>query len=83
MPYIKQSRRRELNHVVNDMLCADLQPHGDLNYILYAYCKRCIAPGYTGYKNYLGELTEAAAEIRRRLLAPYEDEKIRENGDIS
>jgi len=60
-----------------------LKRDGDLNYVLYAYCKRHIVPSYANYKNFLGELTEAAAEIRRRLLAPYEDGKIRENGDIA
>jgi hypothetical protein len=30
----------------------------------------------------LGELNEASEEIRRRLLQPYEDLKIEENGDV-
>jgi hypothetical protein len=37
---------------------------------------------YNNYKNYIGELQETVAEIRRRLLAPYEDIKIQENGDV-
>ena len=82
MPYIKDHLRPTMDTVVDQMKMAGVQVDGDLNYILYAYCKRHIKPGYGNYKNYIGELHEAAAEIRRRLLAPYEDEKILENGDV-
>jgi hypothetical protein len=64
------------------MAAQGVQSDGDLNYILFTYCKRTIYPSYNNYKNFIGELTECAAEIRRRLLSPYEDEKIKENGDI-
>jgi hypothetical protein len=55
---------------------------GDLNYILYAFCKRYIKPSYNNYKNFIGELSECSAEIRRRLLSDYETKKIEENGDV-
>ena len=55
---------------------------GHLNYILYAYCKRFVPLSYANIRNCLGEINEAGMEIRRRILAPYEDEKIKENGDI-
>lgn len=32
--------------------------------------------------NFCGELRESIAEIRRRILAEYEDQKIKENGDV-
>jgi len=60
-----------------------IKADGDLNYILFTYCKRFIKPSYNNYKNYLGELNECVTEIRRRLLGPYEDLKIKENGDIT
>lgn len=82
MPYVKQDRRPDLDMVVSLMNDVEVIANGDLNYILYAFCKRNIKPSYNNYKNYLGELNEAAEEIRRRLLAPYEDEKIVENGDV-
>ena len=82
MPYVKQERRHDLDLVVNLMDEIEVAADGDLNYILYAFCKRHITPGYGNYKNYMGELNEAAEEIRRRLLAPYEDGKILENGDV-
>lgn len=77
---------------------ADVKPNGDINYILFRYAKYYITESYNNYKNFIGaleaaagkvtyiafsnEYREAAAEIRRRLLGPYEDKKIEENGDV-
>ena len=82
MPYVKQERRPDLNKVVIAMTEASVKADGDLNYILYRFCKLHVTPSYNSYKNFLGELNEAAEEIRRRLLAPWEDMKIEENGDV-
>ena len=82
MPYVKQDRRPDLDMVVKLMNDVEVVANGDLNYILFAYCKRHIKPSYNNYKNFMGELNEAAEEIRRRILAPYEDSKIIENGDV-
>ena len=81
MPYVKQERRDTLDKIV-DHMADHLLVDGDLNYVLYAFCRRHVMPSYNNYKNYIGELTETAAEIRRRILAEYEDEKIFENGDV-
>lgn len=56
--------------------------NGDLNYLLFKYCKKHIVPSYNNFKNYLGELRQCATEIERKLLAQYEDEKEKENGGI-
>lgn len=82
MPYIKQEKRDALDRIVSDMWAADIKADGDLNYLLFAYCKRCINPSYNNYKNFIGELNECVTEIRRRLLANYENSKIIENGDV-
>jgi len=82
MPYIKQIDREEMDEIVQLMDRNDVCVDGDLNYILYAFCKRHIVPSYNNYKNFCGELRQCATEIERRLLAPYEDGKIIENGDV-
>jgi hypothetical protein len=82
MPYIKKDRRYELNEIVELMIEKGVLVDGDLNYILFKFCRDAIAPSYNNYKNFLGELNECAAEIRRRMLAPYEDIKIVQNGDV-
>lgn len=82
MPYIKQERRDQCDEVIYQMEVERIIADGDLNYILYKYCKNNIKPSYNSIKNYCGELRQCATEIERRLLAPYEDSKIEENGDV-
>ena len=82
MPYIKPEEREAMDRVVYAMSVNDVKVNGDLNYILYKFCKTKIKPSYNNYKNFIGELNECAAEIRRRILSEYEKEKISENGDV-
>jgi hypothetical protein len=81
MPYIPKSTRAPLDLIIEE-LGNTVVVDGDLNYILYALCKRHVEPSYNNYKNFCGELRQCATEIERRILAPYEDQKIEENGDI-
>ena len=64
------------------MVKLGVKVNGDLNYILFKFCKYHVTPSYNNYKNYIGELTECGAEIRREILAPYEDQKKAENGEV-
>lgn len=64
------------------MISADVVANGDLNYILFKFCKYQVEPSYNNYKNFCGELRQCATEIERKILAPYEDLKIIENGDV-
>lgn len=82
MPYIDKETRPTMDRVVLTMDEADVKANGDLNYILYSYCKHFIQPSYNNYKNFCGELRQCATEIERRILGPYEDTKIIEHGDI-
>lgn len=82
MPYVEGYRRPLLDSAVEVLEDVDLHIDGDLNYILFAYCKRNVRPGYRDYKSFCGELRQCATEIERRLLGPYEDAKIKENGDV-
>lgn len=87
MPYIKQENRPTMNKVVEALKEAGVQVNGDLNYIIFKFCKDTIGPvtdeqSYNRYKNFRGELMEIRDEIGRRFLAPYEDIKIEENGDV-
>ena len=91
MPYVIPAKRPILDIIVQAMnrvygkageVPVGLKVDGDLNYILFAFCKRHVKPGYDNYKNFCGELRQCATEIERKLLAPYEDQKIIENGDV-
>lgn len=82
MPYIKQVKRPEMDDIIDIMKKTGIRADGDLNYILFKFCRDNVRPSYNNYKNYCGELRQCATEIERRMLAKYEDEKIKENGDI-
>lgn len=82
MPYIIKEKREKLDRIVAEMEFSGVKADGDLNYILFAFCRRFVKPSYNNYKNFCGELHQCATEIERRLLGPYEDVKIMENGDV-
>jgi hypothetical protein len=83
MPFIEsKDRRRELNKVYDAMVLADVKADGDLNYILYKFCKYNIAKRYNILKNFLGELHECENQCRNDFLVPYEARKKIENGDV-
>ena len=54
---------------------------GNLNYFL---CKLFLSKemSYEHARNFIGELENAKLEIYRRWIAPYEDLKKKENGDV-
>ena len=87
MPYVLNidkdpELRPKLDKIVKHMIDSGVVANGDLNYILFALCKRSVKPSYNNYKNFIGELNECAAEIRRRFLSPYEEKAILRNGDV-
>jgi hypothetical protein len=82
MPYIKQESRPEMDEIVALMKEKGVCVNGDLNYILYKFCKENVTPSYNAYKNFIGELDCCSREIYRRLISIYEDLKISENGDV-
>lgn len=79
MPYIKQSRRDEIDYILREMEECRIEANGDLNYILFRYCKENIPLSYNSLKNYIGELRQCASEIERVILGPYEQKKSEEN----
>lgn len=80
MPYIKREDRDrllsddeipktagELNYLITQLMCSYVQTHG-LN--------------YAHINDVIGACEGAKIEFYRRVAAPYEDIKIKENGDI-
>ncbi len=68
MPYIKNKDRVNPNRIVELMKNLGVSANGDLKYILKSFCKKSVALSYNNYKNFLGELNESRAEIKRRML---------------
>jgi hypothetical protein len=79
MPYIGQETRDVLDPIIKQ-LNNTLLYNGDLNYVLMKLAQSIDPVGYQSLRNFLGEIHEAEMEIRRRILVPYEDIKIGENG---
>ena len=80
MPYLENEKRKKIDEIVRCMVDSGIKSDGELTYLLYKFCKCSIKP--SNYKNFLGELNECQHEIRRRLLVPYQDKKIQDNGDV-
>ena len=78
MPYVEKERR--------DRLDLNLPPRtpGELNYVLTTVCLEYVdgEPNYTFYNEVIGVLECVKQEFYRRAVAPYEDTKIAENGDV-
>jgi hypothetical protein len=82
MPFIKKERRPAMDAIFDHMIMNGVRADGDLNYILYKFCKYRVEPSYNNYKNFCGELRECVEQIERDFIAPYEERKRKENGDI-
>jgi len=84
MPYIKQRDREALSD-------GSLFPYdeGDLAYVLTEKTLRFLyggagktALGFSDYATAMGIIECVKLELYRRMVAPYEDKKMKENGDV-
>ena len=94
MPYIKPEDRPQYNVIIDGLAHrlrigggGDRAIRGHVNYVITEIVLCALKPGggwgYHSLSDCVSVLKDAAAEIERRLLAPYEDRKIQENGDCS
>jgi len=80
MPYIKQERRKILRPSGDK-----IRNGGELNYGLTAVIAEylsCVGVTYASLNEVVGVLECAKLELYRRIAAPYEDQKMKENGDV-
>ncbi|KKN09326.1 hypothetical protein LCGC14_1047750 [marine sediment metagenome] len=85
MPYIKQEERTELDPII-DSLSEKFTHVGQLNYIITRICHNWIlkfGKRYAHLNAVVGVLSCVTHEFNRIVIAPYEDEKIGENGPIT
>jgi hypothetical protein len=86
MPYIKQEDRTSAIKAAISTLAKALENKGDLNYAVCELTGQLILKsggmGYTNVSNWIDGVHGAERELTRRLLNPYEDEKILQNGDV-
>ena len=94
MPYIHRFDREVLDNKIDELM-AELDGVGDddiiagrLNYIISSLAWRLCGHNEQGERRYarmntvLGAMEAAKLEFYRRIVVPYENEKIQENGDV-
>ena len=85
MPYIKKPDRERLDPKIQE-LAQTINPDqraGELNYSITKLLLALKGAGkYKDYNELIGALESAKLEFYRRQVRPYEDEKVRENGDV-
>jgi hypothetical protein len=87
MPYIPKNQRPTLDTVTDPLIkhLASLpqeEQDGALNYTFTRIIKQIYPTRYRHLNRALGVLSAVTQELYRRVVAPYEDEKIKENGDV-
>ncbi len=78
MPYIKPQFRQAVRQT-------GPETPGELNYLITLLVQAYIeqrGESYQAYNDAVGALESAKLELYRRKIAPYEDRKIQENGDV-
>ena len=87
MPYIDQKSRknidREINQLIEKLKSLPMEKiDGNLNYCFCRILKGIYSPSYFNYNRMMGVLACVQQEIYRRLVAPYEDQKRKKNGEV-
>lgn len=89
MPYIKLQDKEVLNSLLEETLKLVSKPGfctaGDLNYIFTMFAQSYLKGSglnYNSLNTIVGVFESAKAEFQRRVVVPYEDGKIEENGDV-
>lgn len=84
MPYITQERRAAFDAHL-EALAAEVAGQGEMNYCIYKLATLVIdriGESYDKLSMCSSAMEHAKLEWYRRRLAPYEDVKIKDNGDI-
>jgi hypothetical protein len=87
MPYIKKEEREKWKEIIkkaDEILkkCPSESVDGEINFLVSSIIKNAYPPKYFNYNRAIGVLECIKQEFYRKQVAPYEDEKERENGAI-
>lgn len=86
MPYTSQEDREKFKEDNLEMIGLRCAHEGDLNYVLTCICKGYLSKfgmiKYAMLNTIMGVLECCKLEFYRRICSPYEDIKIKENGDV-
>ena len=82
MPYIKKDDRNKFHLAIYS---TPPNNAGELNFLLTSICHEYVrhkGESYQTYNDIIGVLECAKLEMYRRQTAPYEGQKVKENGDL-
>lgn len=87
MPYIKKEDRPAIDTVLAPLIdhvksLPEAEQDGVLNYAITKVLKAVYPVKYVHLNRALGVLSAVTQEFYRRVIGPYEDTKIKENGDV-
>lgn len=86
MPYIDKMSRQNISGRLNEVIYpSSIETAGDLQYAIAVIIKSYMQRKELKYQtcnDVMGALAGAQMEFYRRTVAPYEDQKIEENGDV-
>ncbi len=87
MPYIKKEDRPEIDKMIEPLISylknqKVEEVDGKINYAITKILKSVYSPKYFNYNRAIGVLEAIKQEFYRKVVGPYEDEKIKENGDV-
>ena len=85
MPYLKKSDKDKFSKVIEQFKKLPPSTAGEMNYLftelVYAYLDKQ-GLNYQKINDIVGALDGAKVEFQRKIVGPYEDLKIKENGDV-
>jgi hypothetical protein len=87
MPYIKKEQRPAIDNLIKPLIehinSLPLEDQdGSLNYAFTRIIKSVYPKKYFHLNRALGMITAVTQELYRKIIGPYEDTKIIENGDL-
>lgn len=87
MPYIKKEQRPAIDQLITPLIdhlkSLPLENQdGSLNYAVTKIIKHVYPQKYFHFNRALGVLTAVTQELYRKIIGPYEDTKISENGEV-
>ena len=89
MPYIKRSERAQYQELLEELakrIPEDRSARpGHMNYVVSLFIEKVYGKQmrYADHNEVMGFLAGVSQEFYRRKTAPYEDQKIREEGDLN
>lgn len=85
MPYIHKERRKALWNESNIDYDSTIKSKGELNFLITELLVRFLEEkglSYHTISDAINAAKDAAVELERRVLAPYEDRAKKKNGDV-